>query len=328
MSAFTATCNQENDEIDALIAKLGAAIERHAKDDCQSQTNIARLRLSRYSAPTTPQVYALRPSVCLIARGAKRVVLNEEIYEYDRNSYLANSLNLPLSAQILKASESKPYLGLALELDLAEIARLSADGSLPPPIKRRNPRGLALSEVSAPLLNAFARLLGLLDKPEDIPILAPLIEREICYLLLTGDQGARLRLIAQANSQSYKIARSLDWLKENLREPLRIDKLAAQSGMSGSSFHRHFRALTAMSPLQFQKRLRLNEARRLMLAERMDAASAAFFVGYESPSQFSREYRRLFGAPPLRDIKSVGDGASAVFVQSRLQIESQNDDLL
>ncbi len=164
---------------------------------------------------------------------------------------------------------------------------------------------MAVSEVPLPLLNAFQRLIDLLDDPESIPVLAPLVHREIFYRLLVGEQGPRLRQIVTAGSHSHQIARAIDWLKDNFKEPLRVDDLAAYSGMSTSSFHHHFRSLTAMSPLQFQKRLRLNEARQLMLTERLDAASASFQVGYESPSQFSREYNRLFGAPPLRDIRNL-----------------------
>ncbi len=179
------------------------------------------------------------------------------------------------------------------------------DSKLPPPRAQQSGRGMATGEVTLPLLAAFQRLIDLLDEPEDIPILAPLIQREILYRLLVGDQGTRLRQIASAGSQSHQIARAIDWLKANYAQPLRIDDLATHVNMSPSTFHHHFRALTAMSPLQYQKWLRLNEARRLMLAERLDATTAAFQVGYESPSQFSREYSRLFGSPPLRDIKSL-----------------------
>jgi len=156
-----------------------------------------------------------------------------------------------------------------------------------------------------PLLTAFQRLIDLLAEPKDIPILAPIIQREIVYRLLVGDQGARLRQMASAGSQSQQIARAIDWLKSNFTQSLRIEDLATQVNMSTSTFHHHFRALTAMSPLQYQKWLRLNEARRLMLIERLDAATAAFQVGYESPSQFSREYSRLYGAPPLRNITNL-----------------------
>jgi transcriptional regulator GlxA family with amidase domain len=197
-----------------------------------------------------------------------------------------------------------------LKLDLREISQLMVDSHLPPPRAQQSSRGMATGKVTLPLITAFQRLLALLAEPKDIPILAPLIQREISYRLLVGDQGARLRQIASAGSQSRQIARAIDWLKGNFTMPLRIDDLATQVNMSTSTFHHHFRALTAMSPLQYQKWLRLNEARRLMLTERLDATNAAFQVGYESPSQFSREYSRLFGAPPLRDIASLRQFAS------------------
>jgi len=207
--------------------------------------------------------------------------------------------------QIIKASREKPYLGLRLKLDKREIAQLIVDGNLPEPPAQQSSRGMATGEVTLPLLNAFERLIDILAEEKDIPILVPIVQREIIYRLLVGDQGARLRQIASAGSQSHQIGQAIDWLKGNFTGPLRIDDLAAQVNMSASTFHHHFRTLTAMSPLQFQKMLRLNEARRLMLTENNDATTAAFQVGYESPSQFSREYSRLFGAPPLRDITNL-----------------------
>jgi transcriptional regulator GlxA family with amidase domain len=179
------------------------------------------------------------------------------------------------------------------------------DSNLPLSRPQQSSRGMATGEVTLPLLTAFQRLVDLLAEPKDIPILAPIIQREIFYRLLVGDQGARLRQIASAGSQSQQIARAIDWLKDNFTRPLRIDDLATQVNMSTSTFHHHFRTLTAMSPLQYQKWLRLNEARRMMLIENQDAATVAFQVGYESPSQFSREYSRLFGEPPLRDITNL-----------------------
>ena len=176
------------------------------------------------------------------------------------------------------------------------------DSHLPTPRTQMSSLGMASGEITLPLLTAFQRLIDLLADPTDIPILAPIIRREIYYRLLVGDQGARLRQMASAGSQSHQIAQAIDWLKGNFSKPMQIDDLSRQVHMSTSTFHHHFRALTAMSPLQYQKWLRLNEARRLMLTERLDAAGAAFQVGYESPSQFSREYSRLFGSPPLRDI--------------------------
>jgi AraC-like DNA-binding protein len=198
----------------------------------------------------------------------------------------------------------RPCTGLVFKPDQREISQLMADSNLPQPRTQQSGRGIVLGEISLPLLNAFGRLLDLLDEPR-VSRFAPIIRRKIFYRLLVGDQGARLRQMASAGSRSQQIARAIDWLKGNFAKPLRIDGLAAQINMSTSTFHHHFRQMTAMSPLQYQKWLRLNEARRLMLAEQQDAAAAAFQVGYESPSQFSREYSRLFGAPPLRDITNL-----------------------
>jgi AraC-like DNA-binding protein len=221
---------------------------------------------------------------------------------YDANHFLITSVDLPTVTQVTKATPEKPYLGLVFKLDRREISQLMADSNLPLPREQQASRGMATGKVTLPLLTAFQRLIDLLDEPMDIPILAPIIQREIYYRLLVSDQGARLRQIVSVGSQSHQIARAIDWLKGNFTQSLRIDDLAAKAHMSASTFHHHFRSVTAMSPLQFQKWLRLTEARRLMLTENHDAATAAFQVGYESPSQFSREYSRLFGAPPSRDI--------------------------
>jgi transcriptional regulator GlxA family with amidase domain len=219
-------------------------------------------------------------------------------------------VDLPTVVKIIKASRKKPYLGLILKLDQSEISQLVVDSNLPPLRSQQSSRGMATGEVTLPLINAFQRLINLLAEPKDIPILAPMIQREIVYRLLVGDQGTRLRQIASAGSQSQQIARAIELLKGNFTRPLRIDDLAKQVHMSISTFHHHFRAVTAMSPLQYQKWLRLNEARRLMLTKRIDSATTAFEVGYESPSQFSREYSRLFGAPPLRDIMNLRQTAA------------------
>ncbi len=185
------------------------------------------------------------------------------------------------------------------------ISQMMVDSNLPLPKLKRADRGMAVDKVTMPLLDSFHRLTSLLNTPEDIPILAPLIKSEILYRLLVGNQGQRLKQIAMTGSHSHQIARSINWLNDNYTKPLRVKDLANLSGMSTSTFHHHFRNLTAMTPLQYQKWMRLHEARRLMLTEKMDAANAAFEVGYESPSQFSGEYSRLFGAPPLRDIKNM-----------------------
>lgn len=245
------------------------------------------------------------PSICMVVQGAKRVVLGNERFVYDDNHYLITSVNLPAFFQVLDASKERPLLGLKLSFDIHEVSQLMVDSNFPHHRAQPAGHGMATSELTLPLLAAFQRLIDLFDEEDDIPILAPIIQKEIIYRLLMGEQGARLRQIASTGSQSQQIARAIEWLKNNFAQQLRIEDLASQARMSASSFHNHFRSITALSPLQYQKHLRLHEARRLMLTESLDAATAAFQVGYESPSQFNREYRRLFNAPPLRDVSKL-----------------------
>jgi len=284
---------------------LKEIVARYTANQEQFETAIPGLKFYRRSRPSEPYSAMYEPCVCLAAQGAKRVVLGEDEYVYDSRNFLITPVNLPTVVQIIKASPEKPCLGIVLKLDLREVSQMMVDSKLPPPREQRPGRAMATGGITQPLLAAFLRLLELLEEPKDIPILAPVIRREILYRLLVSDQGARLRQIASAGSQGHQIAQAIDWLKGNYDKPLRIERLAAQVYMSASTFHHHFRDLTAMSPLQYQKWLRLNEARRLMLTEKFDAATAALEVGYESPSQFNREYRRLFGRPPLRDISKL-----------------------
>ncbi len=302
-----ATKNQiiENDTLQVALDAVAKSIARWTDKGDHIETAIPGLALWRREEPTQPMSGMYEPSICLTAQGAKRVVLGDDAYVYDAHHFLITSVDLPTVWQVIEASREKPCLGLVLKLDQREISQLMVDSNLPPPRPNQSSRGMATGEVTQRLLTTFLRLIDLLDEPNDIPILAPIIKQEIFYRLLVGDQGARLRQIASAGSQSQQIGRAIDWLKGNFAQPLRIDDLAAQVNMSTSTFHHHFRQVTAMSPLQYQKWLRLNEARRLMLAEDQDAAAAAFQVGYESPSQFSREYSRLFGSPPLRDITNL-----------------------
>lgn len=295
----------EHSRLAVAIADLREAIARWTGQREQYVTAVPGLALFRRIEQSEPMAGMYEPSICLVAQGAKRVLLGDEAFVYDAQHYLITSVHLPTVVQVIEASPEMPYLGLRLTFDLKEVAQMMADSNLPPPRTQQSSRGMAIGEVTLPLVTAVHRLIDLLDSEEDIPILAPIIQREIVYRLLVGEQGARLRQIAAAGSQSQQIARAIEWLKGNFDQPLRIDDLAAQARMSSSTFHHHFRSMTALSPLQFQKQLRLQEARRLMLSERLDAASAAFQVGYESPSQFSREYNRLFGAPPLRDITKL-----------------------
>ena len=297
--------HNETDTMSNALEALRKSIARLADKNDRTETALSGLSLYRKDGPTGPVSAMYDPCICLAVQGAKRAVLESDEYVYDAQHYLITPINLPTVVQILQASQDKPYLGVVLNLDLRILAELMVDSALPQPETQKPGRAMAIGKVTLPLLNAFQRLVDLLDEPTDIPILAPIIKREIFYRLLVGEQGMRLRQMATAGSQGNKIARAIEWLRENFTQPLRIDDLAAQVNMSTSTFHHHFRALTAMSPLQYQKWLRLNEARRLMLIENQDAAAAAFQVGYESPSQFSREYGRLFGNAPLRDITNL-----------------------
>ncbi len=238
------------------------------------------------------------------AQGRKRAMLGEGIFEYDRHRYLLVSADLPIVGHIVEASADRPYLcvRLALNRKLLSALMLELSGNARLPAPQGTPPGLMLTPVAPELVDAMARLVALLGVPGDIATLAPLIEREILYRPLTGDQHARARHIAVGDGRLSQVNRAIGWIRRNFAEPFRIETVAAEAGMSTSSLHQHFRAVTAMSPLQYQKRIRLQEARRLIMAEGTDAAQAGFAVGYESPSQFSREYARLFGAPPLRDV--------------------------
>ena len=287
------------------LKRLADMIAKWTEQGDMQSTAVPGLSLFRRDQPGEPIAGMYQPSLCMVVQGAKHVTLGDDTYVYDAEHYLITSVHLPTLVQILEASPRKPYLGLRLTFDLSEVSQLMADSHLPPPRTQESSRSMATGKVTLELLDAVRRLVGLLDAKADVPIMAPLIQREILFRLLTGELGLRLRQTAAIGSQSQQIARAIQWLKGNFSAPLRIDSLASQAGMSPSTFHHHFRTMTALSPLQFQKQLRLQEARRLMLAERLDAATAAFQVGYESPSQFSREYRRQFGAPPLRDIASL-----------------------
>lgn len=269
-----------------------------------------------HAQPNSCSVY--EPCVALILQGRKRILLGDETLDCDPDRYLISSLDLPVQSAVTEASPEIPFLGVALRLDWRELTSLmlslppAGGGSAAGPAVDRSPglarssakhgRAMSTGAVTAELLDAFDRLLGLLDQPQDMATLAPLIKREIHYRLLVGEAGARLRQIATVDSQSHQVARAIDRLNADFCQTLRVQTLAREAGMSISTFHHHFKSLTAMSPLQYQKQLRLGEARRLMLAEGMDAATAAYRVGYESPSQFSREYRRMFGAPPSTDM--------------------------
>lgn len=259
------------------------------------------LRLYRLPVPWEYPAVVYEPTLYVVAQGAKEVTFDGETYRYDPAHVLLVSVDLPVSARVVEASPERPCLVTHVRLDPALVGEVMADGTPPSPPAR----GIALSPAGTPLLEAVRRLVTLLDSPPDIGPLAPLILREIAYRVLTGPQGHRLRQIAATGAPAQRIAKAIRWLRDYFAEPLSVESLAQQVRLSPSAFHLHFKGVTGLSPLQYQKRLRLQEARRLMLSDGLDAGEAAYQVGYESPSQFGREYRRLFGESPRRDVAAI-----------------------
>lgn len=270
----------------------------------ETSTDIAGLRLYRRSKPSPCNSAAYEPSLVVFVQGEKQINLGRTMYACDGSNFLLASIDLPVVSQVTKASEKEPLLGMLLQLDMPMIREILAQHDFQLGEESGDARGMAVGVSSVELLDACTRLLDLLDTPQDIPFLSRLIEREIIYRLLRSPQGQHLRAIATLGQQSHRTAKVVSWLRMNYAKPLRVEELASIAQMGISTFHHHFRSLTAMSPLQYQKQLRLHVARERMLNEGLDAASAAFEVGYESASQFNREYSRFFGQPPMRDIKA------------------------
>lgn len=286
-----------------LLDEVRGLISTHARPDLR--TPIDGLLLSRVA--TAPPDYSLtEPLLVVMARGGKRLLLGEEVHDYRAGQYLVVTAVLPVTGHYVDMSPRHPALGMGLVLRAAAIAPLLLEA---PPGRRARaasaPPAIATGEAGPDLLDAVVRLLRLLDHPADAPVLAPMIEREILWRLLTGPHGAMVRQIGLADSGLSHVSRAIHWIRDHYAEPLRIEDLARLAGMSPSAFHRHFRAVTTMSPLQFQKRIRLQEARSLLVARPEDVAGVGHVVGYASPTQFNREYRRLFGAPPGQDAARV-----------------------
>jgi AraC-like DNA-binding protein len=257
------------------------------------------------SKPTESDISVLKPAFCIIAQGSKDVLLNDELFHYDSGHYLISTLDLPIKSSVVEASEEKPYLNLRIDLDPALVAEVAIESGIETKKSGATVKAMDVSPVDADLLDAALKLVKLLDAPDEMKFLAPPVIREIIYRLLRGRQGERLSHLVAAEGDARRISRVVKQLRENIDQPLKIEETARELGMSVSSFHSHFKSVTAMSPLQFQKQIRLQEARRLMLAENMDVARASFRVGYEDPSYFSREYKKLFGTPPHRDIAKL-----------------------
>ena len=293
------------DGLDLAKKEFLERIDRLTRENLNPDIAVPGLRVYRRVEPIGPIEYTHQSSVCLIAQGTKEILLGNETLCYDKDHFLVTSIDLPIIAQVPAATPERPYLGLAFSLDQKEISQVIAEGQLPPQPIVPSKRAMTVVTMTEPLILAFLRLLDLVNEPEAIPFLSPVISREILYRLLTGEGGEHLRQIGLMGSQNAQILKAVEWLKMNFAQPLVVEHLANHCQMSLSAFHHHFRRVTALSPLQYQKRLRLQEARRLMLTTAMDVTRTAFKVGYESSSQFCREYVRLFGNAPFRDIRAL-----------------------
>jgi AraC-like DNA-binding protein len=260
------------------------------------------LFLGRSSQLTERLHSVFKPAFCVIAQGSKQVLLGEEVFRYDPGHYLISTVDLPIVSHVVEASEELPYLSFRLNLDSSIVASVMMESGIEIKKGDSQVKAMDVSPIDADLLDAVVKLTRLLDTPDEIKFLAPLIIHEIIYRLLRGEQGARLSHLLTSEGDTRRISKAVNQLRENIDQPLKIENIARELGMSVSGFHHHFKSVTAMSPLQFQKQIRLQEARRLMLGEDLDVASAGFRVGYDDPSYFSRDYKKLFGAPPQRDI--------------------------
>jgi AraC-like DNA-binding protein len=294
-----------NELTKAQLAELGGLTAKYSDGDGIHASAVAGLHCIKLSQRQMqlPSVY--QPCVCVIVQGTKQVLLEEEIYRYAPPQFLAVSVDLPLSGQVTEATADKPYLCLAIDIDARTIADLISQSGDAAWSRGETSRGLFIGDLDSAMLDATLRLARLLDTPRDIPVLAPLMLREFHYRLLNSPYGHVIAQLAIAGSNTHKIGQIIRRIKTKIAEPIRVEELASMANMSASSFHQHFKAVTAMSPVQYQKRLRLTEARQLLLTDKADAQSAAYRVGYQSVSQFSREYARMFGAPPIRDIEGL-----------------------
>ena len=287
------------------LNELRTLISRHAGDGLTA-TALPSLVLMAVDAPTEPVHHVYEPALAIVAQGAKQSVLGERLIDYRAGQYLVVSIDLPMIGYVTEASATAPFLALGLKLKPAAIATLLLETATERTVVESV--GIGVSDAPDELLDPVVRLVRLLDRPEDVAVLAPMIEREILWRLLSGEQGAMVRQIGLADSRLSQISYAIRWIRSHYAETFRIEDLAQLAAMSVSSFHRHFRAVTEMSPLQYQKRVRLQEARARLLAESADVAAVGFGVGYDSPSQFSREYSRLFGVPPGRDVARLKAG--------------------
>jgi len=287
-----------------LRQQVLACYDGRAEDDLYVSTALPWLSFIRICHPTPMNKGLLTPSMCIVLQGTKKVLIGQNVTEYGAGSYMLAAIDIPISGQVTEASRAVPYLGVRIDLDLQEMADVIIDMKLTrTPVKSGVAAYVTYSD--AQLQDALLRLVSMLDKPQDLQALGGLIKKEIFYRLVSDPKGDSFYHHLLAYYQGKGVNDAIQWIRDNFTKPLRMDDLAKEVGMSVSNLHHRFKALTVMSPLQYQKQIRLLEARRLLLSGSMDAATAAFQVGYESPSQFNREYRRSFGAPPLQDIDQL-----------------------
>ena len=307
MTTLAKSSNKQ--ELEAVRVKLETLIASYAENGGEPQTPVPGLYMAMTTTPLPTTAYLYEPSLCMCVRGRKHISFGKESLSYDQNHYLLTCIDIPVLISIADASPAKPYAGIMIQLDLEMVRAIVAEMEISGIPVEHAEAAVAVRAVELPLLDAVYRLARLAGQKQDIGIMAPLIQREILYRLLSGPSGDRLRHIAQFGSQSNRVNKAVSWIRENYRKSFVIEDLAAISGMGISTFHRHFQTLTTMSPVQYQKHLRLHEARRLMLVEDRDAAESAFEVGYESVTQFNREYRRLFGQPPATNKRKLQESS-------------------
>jgi AraC-like DNA-binding protein len=299
----TEQTREVNLELVSRVARLIGSAEKKA-------TAIPRLTLHQRTAPTAACHVTYEPGVIVVPQGRKQVQIGSDTLTYDSSRYLLTSVDLPTVTRVAEASKDAPCFAVSLKIDISIVREFLSREEFHLPDAPPESPAMSTGPVTVEFLSAWCRLLDLLSSPEDIPFLSGFIEREIMYRILRGPAGARLRAIATLGDQSHRTAKAIAWIKANYARPLRVSELAGVAGMAVTTLHHHFRALTAMSPLQYQKQIRLQAARARMLADDVDAATVAFEVGYESASQFNREYSRLFGQPPIRDVRSLRSPAA------------------
>jgi AraC-like DNA-binding protein len=309
MKAMRRVTESDQRRAEASRQEIAERIRVRSKGDGEREA-APGLFLYHSVVPVGPLYGVTEPSFCVIVQGSKEILLGGERYRYDADRYLLISAGVPVVGHIVEATAQRPYLATRIVLDPATVSAVLVETGLLSAEPDDDIKALAVSRIDADLLDGVARMIRLLDTPEDIKALGPLIKRELIYRLLLSEQGGRLRQIAAVDGRTHRIARAIEHLRAHQGKPLRIEGVARQFGMSVSAFHHQFKAVTAMSPLQFQKQIRLQEARRLLLAGMADAAGAGYQVGYDDPAHFSREYKRMFGAPPMRDVERLRGTAS------------------